>query len=301
DEHGQRLFQVLKFEPPGQPKTFRQRTGPNQVKWSIAGVRIVPFMLPELLEDLAQGRVVFVVEGEKDVLTLRRHGIPATCNPMGAGKWWPEFNEILRGADVVLCGDHDQAGRDHVALVAGNLKGVARRLRVLDLAGIWPGIKESDDVSDWFDHGDGTPEKLWAAVDQSSDEAAAKLLTEAHAVFRKWLDEDFDLDVVDAVLATGASERLSGDPLWLLIVSGPGYGKTETARSLSGAGAHVTSTIASEGALLSATPRKDKAKGATGGLLRKIEVLKFEPPGQPKTFRHRTAPNHLHCSIASVP
>src|SRR5262249_23893364 len=53
-------------------------------------------------------------------------------------------------------------------------------------------------------------------------------------------------------------------------VSGPGYGKTETARSLSGAGAHVTSTIASVGALLSATGRKGKAKGATGGLLRKI-------------------------------
>src|SRR5215813_3479235 len=98
----------------------------------------------------------------------------------------------------------------------------------------------------------------------------APLLTEAHEKFQKWLDQDFDLDVVDAVLATGASKRLSGDPLWLLIVSGPGYGKTETARSLSGAGAHVTSTIASEGALLSATPRKDKAKGATGGLLRKI-------------------------------
>jgi hypothetical protein len=39
---------------------------------------------------------------------------------------------------------------------------------------------------------------------------------------------------------------------------------------LEGAGAHVTSTIASEGALLSATPRREKVKGATGGLLRKI-------------------------------
>ena len=38
-------------------------------------------------------------------------------------------------------------------------------------------------------------------------------------------------------------------------------------QSLSGAGAHVTSTIASEGALLSATAR---SQGATGGLLHKI-------------------------------
>jgi hypothetical protein len=170
DEHGRRLFQVLRFEPPGQPKTFRQRTGPDQEKWSIAGVRIVPFMLPQLLEDLAQGHVVFVVEGEKDVLTLRRHGIPATTNPMGAGKWWSEFNEILRGADVVLCGDHDQAGREHVALVARNLKGVAGRLRVLDLAAIWPNIQASEDVSDWFEHGGGTAEALWAALERLPDD-----------------------------------------------------------------------------------------------------------------------------------
>ena len=42
-------------------------------------------------------------------------------------------------------------------------------------------------------------------------------------------------------------------------------------QALDGAGAIITSTIASEGALLSATPRKENAaKDATGGLLRKI-------------------------------
>ena len=71
-------------------------------------------------------------------------------------------------------------------------------------------------------------------------------------------------------MATVAAERLSGDPLWLLLVSGPGNIKTETVQSLAGAGAHVTSTIASEGALLSASPRKSRIKTATGGLLRKI-------------------------------
>src|SRR5262245_59885666 len=50
DESGKRLFQVLRFEPVGQAKQFRQRTGPDQDKWSIKGVRIVPFKLPELIE-----------------------------------------------------------------------------------------------------------------------------------------------------------------------------------------------------------------------------------------------------------
>jgi hypothetical protein len=97
---------------------------------------------------------------------------------------------------------------------------------------------------------------------------ALRELAEVHALFRQWLGEDYDLDVLNAVLATAASERLCGDPLWLLIISGSGNAKTETVQALAGAGAPVTSTIASEGALLSATPRRDKSKQATGGLLR---------------------------------
>ncbi len=55
------------------------------------------------------------------------------------------------------------------------------------------------------------------------------------------------------MLAAAAAERLTGDPAWLLVVSGPGNAKTETVQALAGAGALVTSTISSEGALLSGT------------------------------------------------
>ena len=81
DEGGTRLFQVLRFEPLNGPKEFRQRTGPDQEIWSIKGVCIVPFMLPELLADMGQGRTVFITEGEKDVLSLRARGVPATTIP----------------------------------------------------------------------------------------------------------------------------------------------------------------------------------------------------------------------------
>jgi hypothetical protein len=91
-----------------------------------------------------------------------------------------------------------------------------------------------------------------------------------HRVSRKWLGEEYDIDAIDATLAAAASERLTGDPLWLLLISGPGAAKTETVQALAGAGAHVTSTIASEGALLSASPKRSRSKQATGGLLRKI-------------------------------
>jgi hypothetical protein len=95
-------------------------------------------------------------------------------------------------------------------------------------------------------------------------------LHRVHDTFRRWLGDGYELDALDAVLAAAAAERLDGDPVWLLVVSGSGNAKTETVGALTGAGAYVTSTISSEGALLSGTPAREKAKAATGGLLVKI-------------------------------
>lgn len=97
-------------------------------------------------------------------------------------------------------------------------------------------------------------------------------LIDAHAVFTRWLGNDFDTDALDAMLAAAAVERFTdgSDPLWLLLVSGPGNAKTETVQALAGVGAVVTSAISSEAALLSATPKRERAKTATGGLLRKL-------------------------------
>ena len=69
-----------------------------------------------------------------------------------------------------------------------------------------------------------------------------------HGAWRRWFGNAHDLDPIDAVVATAAAERLSGDPLWLLVVGGPGVSKTETVQSLHGAGAIVTSTLSSEAA-----------------------------------------------------
>lgn len=89
-------------------------------------------------------------------------------------------------------------------------------------------------------------------------------------VFRRWLGQDFDTDAVALVLAAAAIEQHDGDPLWVLLISGSGNAKTETVQALAGIGATVTSTITSDGALLSGSPKREKAADATGGLLRKM-------------------------------
>src|SRR5262249_24353505 len=91
---------------------------------------------------------------------------------MGAAKWLAEFVEYFHGADVVICGDNDQPGRDHVADVVAKLGEVPRRVRVLDLAKYWPEIEQSDDITDWFDAGHSV-EELWAIVGKLEDGNAA--------------------------------------------------------------------------------------------------------------------------------
>jgi hypothetical protein len=107
-----------------------------------------------------------------------------------------------------------------------------------------------------------------AAVDQ--DTASPTTIGDVHDVFRRWLGDEYDLGALDAVLATAAVEQLDGDPAWLLVISGSGNAKTETVTALAGIKANITSTITSEGALISASSAKEKTKGAHGGLLRKM-------------------------------
>ena len=97
------MFQVCRLEP----KDFRQRRpdGHGGWIWSVKGVRNVPYRLPQLINN--GGRVICIVEGEKDADRLWKLGIPASCNACGAGKWRDELNEFFRGADVVIIPDRD--------------------------------------------------------------------------------------------------------------------------------------------------------------------------------------------------
>jgi hypothetical protein len=157
DHAGATVSQTVRYEP----KRFSQRrpNGAGGWVWNLDGVALVLYQLPEVIAAVAQGRAVFVVEGEKDVESLRALGLVATTNPMGAGKWRASYSEILRGADVVLFPHNDDAGRKHVQHIAASLRGTAKRVRILDIAAVWPQCPEKGDISDWIAAG-GTAEKL---------------------------------------------------------------------------------------------------------------------------------------------
>ena len=146
DEKGRLLYQVCRTTDKG---FFQRHLGPDH-EWihNLKGIDRVLYRLPELVA--AKGaRVVFVVEGEKDVDRLHALGFLATCNSGGAGKWHSYYNEYLKGRHAVVIADNDAPGRKHAETISKALQGTAATVRVLQL----PGLKEHGDVSDWLSSG----------------------------------------------------------------------------------------------------------------------------------------------------
>jgi hypothetical protein len=99
--------------------------------------------------------------------------------------------------------------------------------------------------------------------------AEPKTLDDVTATFKKWLYLS-DVGPVLVVLAAIAANRMQGDPVWLMIVGASSGGKTEILNASSHLDHVHLAAVLTEAALLSGTPKKDKAKGSKGGLLREI-------------------------------
>ena len=217
DESGEVLYQSVRFEP----KAFKQRRpdGHGDWIWKLDGVRRVPYRLPELIEAIGNGHPVVIVEGEKDVETLRAIGITATCNAGGAGKWRDEYAAHFADGDVIVIPDNDDIGRKHADCVAASLHKTAARIRLLEL----PGLPPAGDVSDWLAAG-GTAEALWKLVEtapewtpleniQSKAQEKSGLVTVCAAdVTPKRVDALWKGDRGAVRLARGEHTLIAGEP-----------------------------------------------------------------------------------------
>lgn len=133
DAAGNLLYQVLRFKP----KDFRQRRPdpehPGQWVYNLKNIKPIIYKLPEVIAKSIAGKNVYVVEGEKDVETLVSHGLTATCNSGGAGKFPPQCAAYFSGAGVVIIPDNDEPGKKHADKVARLLHGTAREIRIVNL------------------------------------------------------------------------------------------------------------------------------------------------------------------------
>ncbi|BCO35498.1 DUF3854 domain-containing protein [Mycobacterium heckeshornense] len=213
-------------------------------------------------------------------------------NAAGGKMALPDWGDIaLNGRRVIIAFDGDVARKPSVQSA---MRGLAGYLGYKGARPEYLWLPPDTDTKTGLDDylmGGHTVDDLWRLVKPTAPPTTSKpaaesqpssqpkqqpvqpiSLNDAHAAFRKWLGHTYDTDAIDAALACAAVERFNdgSDPIWLLIVSGPGAAKTETAQSLDGVGATVASVISSEAALLSATPNRERAADATGGLLRKL-------------------------------
>ena len=194
DEAGALLYNVVRY-PKGAKKKFKQCRPDVDGGWIWAstGVRKVLFRLPKILKAIASQKTIYIAEGEKDALTLVNMGFEATTNCGGALTWLnpeadPPYRDSLLAADVVIIPDNDPQARNkdgslrfhpdgrpyhtgevRVPLVANDLIGIAKRVRVLWLPKQTKGGGPLKDITNWVEDG-GTANELNALV-----EAQAKI------------------------------------------------------------------------------------------------------------------------------
>jgi RecA-family ATPase len=126
-------------------KTFRQSrwNGNGWEPGKPAGPKI-PYRLPELVA--APGQPVFICEGEKCADAVAKLGWLATTASEGAGKWTPDLNKWFVDRAAHILPDNDEPGFRQANLVASNLLGVAREVRIVKLEG----LADGEDVFDWI-------------------------------------------------------------------------------------------------------------------------------------------------------
>jgi DNA primase len=138
NEHGNLLYQVVRYEPKGFAQRYPEgehliwKKHRNQVRYH--------------LDEVLGNHVVLVCEGEKDADRLRSYGLTATTAAGGCGApWLDSFSETLRGKKVIIFPDNDIPGWKRAQTVARALIGIAASVHIFDVP------KRARDVSDWLD------------------------------------------------------------------------------------------------------------------------------------------------------
>lgn len=144
DENGVFLYQTVKTHD---PKTFRYRrwdSSKAQWIWSLEGVRRVLYNL----EDVIASEYVFVVEGEKDVETLKAQGFVATTCPCGSNSWNEGYNQYFKDKLVYIIPDNDTAGIKFAKTVACGVYQYANMVKIIQITD-----NPKGDITDWFNDG----------------------------------------------------------------------------------------------------------------------------------------------------
>lgn len=204
DEDGKLLYEVVRVQIPTGGKTFRQRQPDTSErsgwKWNMDGVRRILYRLQEVLAAKAEGRTIYLVEGEKDVESLRAKGEVATTSPMGAGKWQVEYTQMLAGANVIIIADADATGRAHARSVREQLQKAGCSVTLAEA------VDGCKDISDHFKAGHDLTELVVTNPEQED----TKILYGADILDIIKRDKSEVKFVIPGILAAGERLMVTG-------------------------------------------------------------------------------------------
>jgi 5S rRNA maturation endonuclease (ribonuclease M5) len=124
-------YQVVRFPN----KRFRQRRlADSGWVWNMDGVKRIPYNLPQLVDEYDPEFPVVIVEGEKDVDTLKELDYIATCFVGGAnkGKFLASYVKYFKDLDVMIVPDQDDPGIAYAEEIADALTGVAASVTIAE-------------------------------------------------------------------------------------------------------------------------------------------------------------------------
>lgn len=119
----------------------------DQFTKGIEGIPRTLYNIGAVQKAMKDNYAVYIVEGEKDVDTLKKYGYSATTAG-GASDWRKEYAQYFRGARVVILPDNDEAGQKLCRRIQKDLKNIASAVKVVHTSNAPKG-----DVTDYFNEG----------------------------------------------------------------------------------------------------------------------------------------------------
>ena len=103
------------------------------------------------LQSVLENDLIFLVEGEKDVLSLKALGYCATNLKEGLSA--ENAEKYLSGKRIIVLPDNDKAGAKYARESAEILIGIADSLKMVLLPSVWSEAPEKADISDYIEKG----------------------------------------------------------------------------------------------------------------------------------------------------
>jgi len=158
DEHGNVICTKVRKEAANNIKDFFWEHVDNHGNTiaNRSGCRRTLYNFPAVIKGIEDGKTIYLVEGEKDVETLRHQGLIATTTG-SSSEWCDEYTQVLTNAHVALLHDYDKAGIKRRDMIIQQLTQHVREkklnLRIVDLPAIEYTDSHGKDITDWLNMG----------------------------------------------------------------------------------------------------------------------------------------------------